>query len=56
MSPNRLWMNDVGLQQNGGVQYATIEYHNWFGANLSRVQGTINSCSHRVWKGKINFD
>jgi len=34
----------VGLHQNGGVQYATIEYHNWFGANMSRPYRVIGSC------------
>jgi hypothetical protein len=41
-------MNDVGLQQNGGNQHVTIEYHNRFGTNLSKAQGTIGNWSHRV--------
>jgi hypothetical protein len=40
-SPNWICANDAKLQQNGGIQYATIKYHNQFGANLSRVQGVI---------------
>lgn len=34
------WMNDQKLQQDGTIQYATTENHNWFGANLSRIGGT----------------
>ncbi len=45
-------MNDVRLCQNGGVQFGTTRYHNWFGTNLSRPQRAINSCPYRVWKGK----
>jgi hypothetical protein len=35
-------MNDMILQQIGGVQYATLEYYNRFGTNLSKAQGAIS--------------
>jgi hypothetical protein len=35
-------LNNAKLQQNGGIEYATIEYHNWFGTNMFKVQGTTN--------------
>ncbi len=46
----------MGLQQNGGIQYVAIEYHNRFGTNMLKAQWTISSCSYQVWKGKMNFD
>ncbi len=40
--------NDVKLHQNGEVQYATIEYHNWFGTNLSIFKKIIGNYPHKV--------
>jgi hypothetical protein len=34
-------VNDRKLQQDGTIQYATRENHNWFGANFSRAEGII---------------
>ncbi len=32
-------MDDERLCQNGGVQFGTIGYYNWFGTYMSRSQG-----------------
>ncbi len=42
---SKLTLNNAKLQQNGGIEYATIEYHNQFGTNMFKVQGTTSSCS-----------
>jgi len=42
----------VGLQQNGGVQYVTTKYHNWFGSNLLKVEGTTIVVHIKFEKGK----
>jgi len=54
MTPSRFGANDMGLRQNGGVQYATANYHNRFGINMSIIQRAIGNYPHRVWKGKTN--
>ncbi len=48
MTPSRFGANDTGLRQNGGVQYATANYHNRFGINMSIIQRAIGNYPHRV--------
>ncbi len=50
------WTNDMGLHQNGGVQYATIKYHNKFATNMSRAQRVTSSYLYIIWKRTTNFD
>jgi hypothetical protein len=46
--------NDARLCQNGGIQFETTWYHNWFGVILSRFKRATSSCPHKIWQGRTN--